>query len=70
MQVGDFIIAKTNKQEAVVAGYLYVIESINHHALGECGLIKLKDVRDYWNSKDFVLLDRKIIDILINQNIV
>ena len=56
MQVGDKVIAKKDKCEVVFAGQLYTIESSHHPSLGDCGLIKLEGVRDYWDKADFVNL--------------
>lgn len=56
IEIGEEVIAKRDKCEVISAGMLYIVESNNHPALGNCGLIKLKGVRDYWNQDDFVPL--------------
>lgn len=61
IEVGDKVIAMVSKDDAITAGTLYKVESIEHPALGKCGLIKLCGVRDYWNIKNFVKIAKDML---------
>lgn len=52
--VGTKVIARVDKCGVIQAGTVYEVESCIHPTLGDCGLIKLVGVRDYWNSQDFI----------------
>jgi hypothetical protein len=67
LSIGDKVIAITSKPGIITAGNLYIIESVDHPSLGKCGLVKLKDVRDYWSDSNFVKITKDLID-QINQN--
>lgn len=58
VEIGDKVIAITNRDGAFKAGLIYEIEAVEHPSLGKCGLIKLRGVRDYWNEANFIKITK------------
>lgn len=64
IQINDKVLAIINRDDAIQAGTVYKVESIEHPSLGKCGLIKLYGVRDYWNINNFVKITNDMLSDL------